>query len=330
MNTSLKSEKNTPLFSICGTVYNNVNEIRGSLNSVINAMRGIDYEVVIVDNYSTDGTFEILQEYAQNNPNVRVYRYKCSRGLGRQIAYRLSRGKYIIMIDEFDCYYDSRRLRIAVEGYLKWSLRDKKCLIDACLICSRQAIKSVGGWKDLNRAEQDEFIARLFLNHLAAYLPTELRQKPKPSTYFLTFDMLSERRYAGGLRFIRRFIQNKMDMICGSGYTIRKVVFSYKYVHHSRLPLVYLSCLYHLFFMIINKFRNKKRTMADANLSNYLYNTYKSIMEAINPLELGFSPEDISIYSPNDPALSFIARFYPEVLERLKEILSWKIKGSKN
>jgi glycosyltransferase involved in cell wall biosynthesis len=326
MDNSLKPEKNAPLFSVCGIVYNNVNEIRRSLDSVMSAMRGMSYEVVIVDNYSTDGTFEILQEYAQNDPNVRVYRYKCSRGLGRQIAYRLSRGKYIIVIDELDCYYDSRRLRIAVEGYLKWSLRDKKCIIDACLICPRQAIESVGGWRDLNRTEQDEFIVRLFLNHLAAYLPTELRQKSKPSTFFLTFDMLSERRYSGGLGFIRRFIQNKMDMICGSGYTIRKVASTYRYVYHSCLPLVYLSCLYHLFFMITNKFRGKKKTMADANLSNYLFNTYKSIMEAVNPLELGLSPEDVSICSRDDPALSFIARFHPEVLERLKEILSWKIK----
>ncbi|MEM3607108.1 MAG: glycosyltransferase family A protein, partial [Candidatus Bathyarchaeia archaeon] len=46
------------LTSIYGTVYNNVKYIKRCLDSLVKALPNFDdeYELVIVDNYSTDGT----------------------------------------------------------------------------------------------------------------------------------------------------------------------------------------------------------------------------------------------------------------------------------
>ena len=61
-----------PFTSIYGTVYNNAKYIRNCLASLIQALPDFDedYELVIVDNYSTDGTFKILKNFAKEHKNV--------------------------------------------------------------------------------------------------------------------------------------------------------------------------------------------------------------------------------------------------------------------
>ncbi|MGC9180780.1 MAG: glycosyltransferase, partial [Vulcanisaeta sp.] len=68
-----------PYITICGTTYQTVKTLDASLSSVVNVFNelGIPYEVVIVDNYSTDGTYEKLLEWSRKIP-LRIYRYKCS------------------------------------------------------------------------------------------------------------------------------------------------------------------------------------------------------------------------------------------------------------
>jgi glycosyltransferase involved in cell wall biosynthesis len=64
-----------------------------------------DFEIIVVDNGSTDGTVEIVQEYAKKDPRVRLI-----RGTGKTIAsalndgIRAARGKYICQLDSDDEY----------------------------------------------------------------------------------------------------------------------------------------------------------------------------------------------------------------------------------
>jgi len=67
-------------FSFLSTIYNNVNRVNICLDSILYATDGLDVEIIIVDNFSTDGSFEILQKYAHSNPNIRIFRQECSRG----------------------------------------------------------------------------------------------------------------------------------------------------------------------------------------------------------------------------------------------------------
>lgn len=87
-------------YSICATVYNSSEIIDESVKPLINL--DANFEVVIVDNFSTDGTFEKLTAY---EPRIKVYRIKCSRGLGKQKAIEFSTGDVIIQISDFDVSY---------------------------------------------------------------------------------------------------------------------------------------------------------------------------------------------------------------------------------
>jgi len=61
------------LVSIIIPVYNRVNIISETIESAL-GQRYENFEVVIVDNASTDGTWEVIQQYALNDSRVRVFR----------------------------------------------------------------------------------------------------------------------------------------------------------------------------------------------------------------------------------------------------------------
>ncbi|MCS7131473.1 MAG: glycosyltransferase [Hadesarchaea archaeon] len=86
-----------------GTVFNNADTVELSIRSIFSALEDVIEEVVVVDNYSYDGTWEILNELKKELP-LRLYRLKCSRGLGRQYAFTKTRSKYVLSMD-FDTIY---------------------------------------------------------------------------------------------------------------------------------------------------------------------------------------------------------------------------------
>ncbi len=64
--------KSEPKVSILIPVYNRAQIILETLNSAVNQTYK-NIEVIVVDNKSTDNTYEILKEFAESHPNVRVY-----------------------------------------------------------------------------------------------------------------------------------------------------------------------------------------------------------------------------------------------------------------
>ena len=66
------SETLYPLISILIPVYNRVNLIGPSIESAL-AQTYSNFEIIIVDNASTDGTWEKCRTYAQNNSRIRIF-----------------------------------------------------------------------------------------------------------------------------------------------------------------------------------------------------------------------------------------------------------------
>lgn len=60
-----------------------------------------DYEIICVDDGSTDRTPELLQEYASKHPNIKAY-FKKHGVLGRSIGYSVAKGDYIWFVDHDD------------------------------------------------------------------------------------------------------------------------------------------------------------------------------------------------------------------------------------
>ncbi|MCW6168982.1 MAG: glycosyltransferase [Thermoplasmatales archaeon] len=139
-------------YSICTTSYRSVSLVEDFIDPLLSL--GDNYEIVVVDNDSDDGTFEKLKAYPER---VLAISKKCTRGKGFQTAIDLSHGEIIIHI-EFDVGYVG--LYRAVEYYEKsdtskifyYIIPGKKC--NATLYVGRRELfKKVGNFPDLNYAE---------------------------------------------------------------------------------------------------------------------------------------------------------------------------------
>jgi glycosyltransferase involved in cell wall biosynthesis len=65
-------------FKVVITSYNNVKWVEPCLASIIN-QTDKDWEILFVDDYSTDGTFEAAREIARDYPNIKVYQNTANR-----------------------------------------------------------------------------------------------------------------------------------------------------------------------------------------------------------------------------------------------------------
>jgi glycosyltransferase involved in cell wall biosynthesis len=103
-----------PAFSIVIPVYNEEESLQELLASIEHAMTPFheSYEVVFVDDGSTDGTFERLKSLSQTHDRVRVFSFR--RNLGKSPAllcgFQKAMGQYILTMDA-DLQDDPSHLR---------------------------------------------------------------------------------------------------------------------------------------------------------------------------------------------------------------------------
>ncbi len=92
-----------PSVSICLPVYNGENYVRQAITSILEQTYE-DFELIISDNASTDGTGEICLDAAARDPRVRYYRAEVNRGLAwnHNRAFDLARGRYVAWIGHDD------------------------------------------------------------------------------------------------------------------------------------------------------------------------------------------------------------------------------------
>jgi glycosyltransferase involved in cell wall biosynthesis len=91
----VSASSESPVLSVGLPVYNGERYLREAIDSVL-AQSFTDYELLIVDNASTDATAAIAAEYAARDPRVRVHRNPENIGAARNfnLAFSLSCGRY--------------------------------------------------------------------------------------------------------------------------------------------------------------------------------------------------------------------------------------------
>ena len=147
-------------YSICSTVYNAEKRIKESLDSILQFINPDEFEIVVVDSKSTDGTPKILRDYAAKFPNFKIIEEKCTRGRGRQLAFENSQGKYIIPVD-LDTIYTEKWWEL-IKAYENWEGKGKYALQAVYSgIYPRHLLEKVGGWRDLQFAEDFDLWWRL-------------------------------------------------------------------------------------------------------------------------------------------------------------------------
>lgn len=98
--TSLNGE--TPLFSLIIPVYNVENYLRKCLDSVL-AQTFRRFEVILVNDGSTDGSLGICEEYCRLHENFRLFdKQNEGQGVARNVGLSMARGAYVIFIDSDD------------------------------------------------------------------------------------------------------------------------------------------------------------------------------------------------------------------------------------
>ena len=93
----------SPFFSVLMPVYNSQKFLRRAVDSVLNQSFQ-DFELIIVDDCSTDGSADILQEYQQQDRRVVIAKTKANLGVAnaRNEGMKLVQGRFLTFVDSDD------------------------------------------------------------------------------------------------------------------------------------------------------------------------------------------------------------------------------------
>ena len=89
-----------PLVSIIIPAYNVEPYINCALDSVVGQTYN-EWEIIAVDDGSTDGTLRLLKEYSKKDPRIHIYELGINSGpaVARNFGIREAKGKYIALLD---------------------------------------------------------------------------------------------------------------------------------------------------------------------------------------------------------------------------------------
>ena len=115
-----------PEISIILPVYNSERYLKRTIAS-IQQQTFIDYEVIAIDDGSTDGSLELLQDWSQNDARVQVLVNAQNTGVAevRNKGIAQAQGKYICFIDSDDTWHSDKLERQL--AFMKQSNADFSC-----------------------------------------------------------------------------------------------------------------------------------------------------------------------------------------------------------
>ncbi len=160
----------TPLFSIIVPIYNSEKFLARCLDSIITQSES-DFELILIDNKSTDGSKNIINSYVKTAPS-KIFTKTCGKsgaGAARNLGVLFAHGKYLLFVDSDDYLLkdalkniksalkttpDFMMLTAKTEG----SLKDSRVTILPAIKPeknwqSRYIIYGSGAWQNLYRRE---------------------------------------------------------------------------------------------------------------------------------------------------------------------------------
>lgn len=103
-----------PLVSVCCLAYNHAPYIRKALDGILMQKTSFLFEVIIHDDVSTDGTIDIIKEYAEQYPDIikpifeEENQFSKNVPINLNILYPRARGKYIATCECDDYWTDCK------------------------------------------------------------------------------------------------------------------------------------------------------------------------------------------------------------------------------
>lgn len=115
-------EQNELLVSVCCITYNHAPYIRQCLDGILMQKTNFKYEIIIHDDCSTDGTTDVVKEYAENYPGLiipiiqPVNQYqRGNTSILKEFVYPKSKGKYYAICEGDDYWIDPQKLQKQVD-----------------------------------------------------------------------------------------------------------------------------------------------------------------------------------------------------------------------
>ncbi len=93
----------TPIVSVIMPVYNAERYLALAVESILGQSFN-DYEFIIIDDFSIDNSYQILQDYARRDQRIRLFRNGRNQKLPKTLNFGINRalGKYIVRMDADD------------------------------------------------------------------------------------------------------------------------------------------------------------------------------------------------------------------------------------
>lgn len=97
------------LISIITPCYNSEKFLARTIESVL-SQTYTNWEMLIVDDCSKDGSFSIAEEYSKKDNRIKVYKNQTNQGAcySRNFAIEIASGKYIAFLDSDDLWYPEK------------------------------------------------------------------------------------------------------------------------------------------------------------------------------------------------------------------------------
>ena len=115
------SKGNFPMeASVIIPVRNRVKTIKDAVDSVLSQKTNFPFNLIVVDNFSTDGTTEILAEYAVNNKLIYIIPGRTDLGIGgcwNEGIFHEKCGRFAVQLDSDDLYSSEETLQKIIDKF---------------------------------------------------------------------------------------------------------------------------------------------------------------------------------------------------------------------
>ena len=108
----------TPKVSVCMISFNHALLIRNALDSILMQQAHFDFEIVIGDDCSNDGTSDVVRTYQQRWPDkIRALLWDRNLGMGKNFneTLRACKGDYIAILEGDDYWTDPSKLQLQAD-----------------------------------------------------------------------------------------------------------------------------------------------------------------------------------------------------------------------